>query len=238
VTLRPIDLARDAGISAATVRMYEDEGILPPASRLRSGHRRYTDADLEALHVARLLMPAYGWNWTRDAMCLVHAGDIRGLARALDLAHASLQRQREDLAQTLVMLDALAQTDLAEHRHPFARGSLYIGDVARMVGVPTTTIRFWEDQGLCRPARDRQSGYRTYDPATVRDIRVIVILRDAGYGIEAMRPILRELANRNPEAVRRILLQRQDQIDLTSERRYAAVGRLWRYLERIAEDPA
>jgi DNA-binding transcriptional MerR regulator len=235
VSLRPIDLARAAGISAATIRMYEDEGILPPAIRLPSGHRRYTGADLEALQVARALMTAYGWIWTRDAMRLVHAGDTRSLARALDLAHASLQRQREDLAQTLVMLDALVHTDLADHRRPFARQPLHIGDVATTVGVPTTTIRFWEDQGLCSPSRDRKSGYRTYDPATVRDIRVIVILRDAGYGIEAMRPILHELGNRNPEAVRRILLQRQDQIDRTSQQRYAAVGRLWRYIERLGE---
>jgi DNA-binding transcriptional MerR regulator len=238
MTMRPVDLARAAGISAASVRFYEEEGILPPVPRLRSGHRRYSEDHLNALWVARDLMAAYGWVWARDAMRLVHAGELRALVRALDGAHADLHRQREELAQTLAMLDTLAHTDLADHRRPFARPPLRIGEVARLAGVPATTIRFWEDQGLCMPSRDRQSGYRTYDPATVRDIRVIVILREAGYGIEAMRPILRELANHNPEAARRILLQRQDQIDLASQRRYAAAGRLWRYLERFAEEPA
>lgn len=236
MSMRPIDLARAAKISTATVRMYENEGILPPVPRRRSGHRRYTTAHLEALEVARALMAAYGWVWARDAMRLVHAGEIRDLVRALDFAHAQLHRQRENLAQTLVMIESLTQADLTSAT-PFIRKPVRIGDVGRMVGVPVTTIRFWEEQGLCTPRRDSHSSYRTYDPATVRDIRVIVILREAGYGIEAMRPILLELGNRNPVAARQILLQRQDQIDLTSQRCYAAASRLWRYIEHTAEEP-
>lgn len=234
--MRPIDLARAAKISAATVRMYEHEGILPTVPRRPSGHRCYTTAHLEALEVARALMAAYGWVWARDAMRLVHAGKIRDLVRILDFAHAQLHWQREDLAQTLVMIESLTQADLTSVT-PFIRKPVRIGDVGRMVGVPVTTIRFWEEQGLCTPRRDPHNSYRTYDPVTVRDIRVIVILREAGYGIEAMRLILQEISNHPPVAVRQILLQRQDQIDLTSERRYAAVGRLWRYIERTVREP-
>ena len=39
--LRPVDLAREAGISAQLVRNYEAEGILPAAHRSASGYRQY-----------------------------------------------------------------------------------------------------------------------------------------------------------------------------------------------------
>jgi hypothetical protein len=51
-TLRPIDLAREHGLSAQAVRNYEDAGILPTAERSASGYRRYTP-----LHVS--LPPEY-----------------------------------------------------------------------------------------------------------------------------------------------------------------------------------
>jgi hypothetical protein len=37
--LRPVDLAREHGLSAQAVRNYEEEGILPKAGRTRHGYR-------------------------------------------------------------------------------------------------------------------------------------------------------------------------------------------------------
>jgi DNA-binding transcriptional MerR regulator len=41
--LRPVDLAREHGLSAQAIRNYDDAGILPPAERNPTGYRRYTD---------------------------------------------------------------------------------------------------------------------------------------------------------------------------------------------------
>ena len=40
-SLRPIDLARSTGISVQQVHNYEAWGLLPPASRSKSGYRLY-----------------------------------------------------------------------------------------------------------------------------------------------------------------------------------------------------
>ncbi|WP_037676124.1 MerR family DNA-binding transcriptional regulator, partial [Streptomyces afghaniensis] len=37
--LRPVDLARLAGVSTQQIRNYEDAGVLPPAARTESGYR-------------------------------------------------------------------------------------------------------------------------------------------------------------------------------------------------------
>lgn len=47
--LTPTQAAEVLGVSAATVRRWEEKGILLPSRRLpRSGHRRYARADVDA----------------------------------------------------------------------------------------------------------------------------------------------------------------------------------------------
>ncbi|HYH33363.1 MAG TPA: MerR family DNA-binding transcriptional regulator, partial [Pseudonocardia sp.] len=60
ITLRPVDLAREAGISAQQVRNYEAAGILPPAPRTASGYRRYAMEHVDALRTYRALVPGFG----------------------------------------------------------------------------------------------------------------------------------------------------------------------------------
>ena len=47
------ELARAAGVKVDTVRFYEKQGIIPPATRLESGYRVYTKGDLERLRFIR-----------------------------------------------------------------------------------------------------------------------------------------------------------------------------------------
>lgn len=44
--VRVSDLARAVGITPATVRFYESQGVLPAASRAANGYREYTEDDL------------------------------------------------------------------------------------------------------------------------------------------------------------------------------------------------
>jgi DNA-binding transcriptional MerR regulator len=49
------EAAEEAGISTYTMRYYENEGLLPPAERAASGHRRYGTADIAwAVFITRL----------------------------------------------------------------------------------------------------------------------------------------------------------------------------------------
>ena len=47
--MRPVDLAREHGLSAQAIRNYEDAGALPPAGRSPSGYRRYTALHAQAV---------------------------------------------------------------------------------------------------------------------------------------------------------------------------------------------
>lgn len=54
-----------------------------------------------------------------------------------------------------------------------------IGEVASLFRLKTSTLRFWEDQGLLRPS-GRRSGRRVYDRDDLRRIALITIWRDTG----------------------------------------------------------
>ncbi|MFC6936462.1 MerR family transcriptional regulator [Actinomadura yumaensis] len=58
-----------------------------------------------------------------------------------------------------------------------------IGEVARYAGVTPRALRYYEQQGLVRAARDR-NGYRVYDPETVHLVRNVARLLRAGLSSE------------------------------------------------------
>jgi DNA-binding transcriptional MerR regulator len=66
---------------------------------------------------------------------------------------------------------------------------MLIGELSRRSGVSVRMLRYYESQGLLRPAR-RASGYRLYDDAELLAVRRIRTLNAAGLKLETIRNIL------------------------------------------------
>jgi MerR family transcriptional regulator, repressor of the yfmOP operon len=66
-----------------------------------------------------------------------------------------------------------------------------IGEVARLVGVTTRTIRYYEELGLLGTASDRAKGaHRIYDEADVNRLRELIRLRDLlGLSLEELTEV-------------------------------------------------
>ena len=185
--LRPVDLAREHGLSAQAVRNYEEEGILPSAGRTRHGYRVYAPLHARALRAFVALVPAHGHRTAAGVMRAVNAGDVDAALTLLDESHAQLLRDRE----TLTAVDA-ALRDLAssEAGSPSRRGVVFIGQLARELGVGPATLRKWEKAGLIEPRRDPETGYRVYGAADVRDARLAHQLRRGGYLLRQIAPLI------------------------------------------------
>lgn len=228
--LRPVDIAREAGISVQQVRNYVDLGVLPPVSRTETGYRVFTSDHAAAVVATRRLAAGHGWARTRQIMRAVHAGDLDGALAAVDAGHAELDRERADIARVLAAFDELAAADPGA---PAPRGTLRIGEVARLTGVRTSALRVWERHGLLRPSRDRPTGYRVYDAAEVRNARVVALLRRGGYPIPIVRAVLDELRTTgSPQRVRAELAKREKELSTRSRRRLAGTAALHAYLEQ------
>jgi DNA-binding transcriptional MerR regulator len=67
---------------------------------------------------------------------------------------------------------------------------LGIGEVARLTGTTSRTLRHYQDVGLLVPSRTGTNGYRYYDAAALRRLQRILLLRDLGLGIPAIAAAL------------------------------------------------
>ncbi|MBI2311447.1 MAG: heavy metal-responsive transcriptional regulator [Betaproteobacteria bacterium] len=71
-----------------------------------------------------------------------------------------------------------------------------IGKVARLAQVSVDAIRFYEKEGLLRPARKSGAGYRLYNRDAVRRLNFIKHAQDCGLALAEIRGLL-ELRNRD-----------------------------------------
>ncbi|MFJ7176716.1 MerR family transcriptional regulator [Streptomyces massasporeus] len=229
--LRPVDLARSAGVSTQQIRNYEDAGVLPPAARTASGYRVFGETHRGALLAYRTLMRAYGPVTATAIMRTVHEGDVPGALALLDAAHAALHEERVSLRAASDALELLA----AEPPAPLPRpGGLRIGEVAVLLGVRTSALRVWEGAGLLTPGRERATGYRLYEPADVRDARLVHTLRRSHYLFDQIRPVLEGLRREGSSAaLQAAVAARGEALTARTRVMIEGAGALHAYLDRF-----
>lgn len=64
------------------------------------------------------------------------------------------------------------------------------GDLARATGTTVRTIRFYEEQGLLRPAVVSEGGHRRYTEDELEKLRLITDLRELGLPLSEIRRVL------------------------------------------------
>jgi DNA-binding transcriptional MerR regulator len=200
VRLRPIDLAREHGLSTQAIRNYEDAGILPAAYRTPSGYRTYTPLHARALRAFLALLPGHGHQTAAAIMRAVNDGDTAGALRLVDESHVQLLDDRRTLRAVESALRDLdpagAETRPETGTTPTPRTGprdTFIGPLAAQLRLRPATLRTWERAGLVRPRRDPQTGYRLYDEAAVRDARLTHQLRRGGYLLEQIAPLIAQV---------------------------------------------
>ncbi|MCX5205103.1 MerR family DNA-binding transcriptional regulator [Streptomyces sp. NBC_00237] len=190
--LRPVDLAREHGLSTQAVRNYEDEGILPPAERSASGYRRYTPVHTQALRAFLALRPGYGHGVAAEILRSAGRGDTGTLFRLVDRAHADLLHERDTLAEVTAALGTLT-TDPGPTPDSYARTDPTVGMLARQLGLHPASLRKWEAAGILHPRRDPATGHRRYPPEAVRDAYVARQLRRGGFPLDRIRTFTEQL---------------------------------------------
>ena len=183
--LRPVDLAREHGLSAQAVRNYEEEGIVPDAERTPHGYRVYTPLHAQALRTFVALVPAHGHQTAADIMRALNTDDIDTALALLDESHAQLLQDRQTLAAVDTALRDLASS---EPQAPPQSGVTFIGGLARQLGIGPATLRKWEKAGLVEPQRDPITGYRVYTSTDIRDAHLAHQLRRGATFYTRSRP--------------------------------------------------
>ncbi|MEU3169552.1 TioE family transcriptional regulator [Streptosporangium sp. NPDC006930] len=184
--MRPVDLAREHGLSTQAIRNYEEAGILPAAGRSVHGYRTYTPLHAQALRAFLALVRGHGHQRATSIMRAVNRGATEEALRVIDDSHGQLLEDRRTLQAVEAALGDLAPV-------PPEHGDTFIGPLARRLGIRPATLRKWENAGLVKPRRDARTGYRVYSPADVRDVRLVHQLRRGGYLLEQIAPLIAQV---------------------------------------------
>ena len=183
---RPVDLAREHGLSTQAVRNYEAGGILPAAARTAYGYRTYLPLHAEALRAFLALVPGHGHAAAAAIMRAVNRGDTGEALRLVDGSHAQLVEDRRTLEAVAAAVRELEPV-------PAEKRSMFVGALAGRLGIKPATLRKWERAGVVRPCRDPATGYRVFDAADVRDALLAHQLRRGGYPLARIAPVIGQI---------------------------------------------
>lgn len=212
--VRTVDVAQESGYSVQQVRDLERWGVLPPAARSGNGYRSYTAIHVHALRAYRGLASAVGPVEARRLLAELRTGTVTEAAAAVDELHARLARERAEALRAQRALGAI-RGEVAGQDEATGQDDdpMTITQLAEALGVRSSTLRFWEEEGLVRPERVTSLRARRYGPEAIGAARVVVALRAGGYGIPAVREIMRALGDLDGlEDARRVLQVRLDRI--------------------------
>lgn len=80
---------------------------------------------------------------------------------------------------------------LRGHSSSVPADGMRIGEVARLLGTTTKTLRFYESIGLLQPPQRTASAYRRYDAEAVQAATLLIELRRLGLTLNELRQVLR-----------------------------------------------
>jgi MerR family copper efflux transcriptional regulator len=96
--------------------------------------------------------------------------------------------------------------------HMKSSGEWTIGELAERFGVAPHVLRHWESVGLLTPARDH-GGQRRYRTGDLVRVALILIAKDAGFGLRDLRTLLADgRPMDHPEVLRRHVAVLDDRI--------------------------
>ena len=204
--LRTSDIARAVGVHPNTVRLYEEWGFLPPIRRSASGYRLFTEAHLDQMRLARTALhgPWPGRKIKQSALALVRQAASGDLGGALELAYNHLALVQAERAQAEAAVELLERWVAGTAADATAK-PLQIGQTAKLLDVTADMLRSWERDGMIRVPRNPRNGYRLYGAAEIGRLRVLRMLRRAGYSTMAVLRMLRHLDQGRREDLRQVL---------------------------------
>jgi DNA-binding transcriptional MerR regulator len=189
-----------------TVRLYEKIGYLQPAIRSENGYRLFTAEHADQMVLARRGLDGdFAGVPLRDAaktMIMTAAGgDLGG---ALDLANLNLDLSTAELEQARITVSQVEQwvnQDIPEQ--PVK--PLNTTSAARLLDVTVDSLRTWERNDLIRVPRSPDNGYRLYGPPEILRLRIIRMLRTAGYSLMAIYRMLKKLDSGQTRGLAQVL---------------------------------
>ena len=211
--------------------------MIPPAPRQPNGYRRFTTLHVTALRVYRNLAISVGPVAARATMRELRDLPYDEAVARIVALHVGLARSRDETLAALRALDGIVD-ESAHEAAPAPQDSMSITELSAALGVRSSTLRFWEQQGLITPERREGHSARRYRPDAIRDVRIVAALRAGGYRIPAVCAVMASLRTMHDTGdARDALRDRLQKIAARSEALLLAGTDIAELLREAAEAP-
>lgn len=189
-------IAEIAGCHSNTVRLYEQLGYLPPVTRAKNGYRMFTQEHLDQMILARNALDGdfAGKPIRNSAKELIFIAASGNLDAAIQHSYEHLRLVRSEIEQAALAIEMVEEW--ANEKALFSKGPFFhTTETSRLLNVTVDSLRTWERNDLICVPRNSHNNYRFYGPYEISRLRVIRMLRTAGYSIMAILRMLKRLDN-------------------------------------------
>lgn len=193
VRYRISEIARAVGCHPNSVRRYEAWGFIAEVPRnSRNGYRQYGREHLEQMRLAWLALKYPYPGGKQVVIELVRQAAAGKLGDALESAYRYLSQIRAEIAQAAAAVEFVRRWQQGVRLEPLKK-PLNTAQAARQLGLSPDTLRNWERNHLLRVPRNPRNNYRLYGAAEIGRLRVIRMLREAGYSMMAILRMMLQL---------------------------------------------
>ncbi len=199
-------IARLANCHPNTVRLYEKVGFLQPAERSANGYRRFTPEHADQMVLARRALDGdfVGREIRESIKKLVMTAASGDMQSALIEARWHLALASGELNQAIATVEEVEKwVNQSLSQEPVEL--LSISRIARRLNVTIDSLRTWERNDLIRVPRNPVNGYRLYGADELLRLRIIRMLRTAGYSLMAIYRMLKKLDGGQTRGLAKIL---------------------------------
>lgn len=228
--LRPIDIARKLDVGTSALRHYEKWGIVPRALRKPNGYRVYTEEHEAYFQCIRAMYHGFGMATVRKIMPLIQENKFTRALWEVNRVQADLFQRKEQATKALEILKPENMKAFMDKRK---KKWYTIGEVEKEIEVPATTLRHWEKEGLIRPSRDLESGYRLYGREDIRCLLIIRTVQPSVFFLDSVREVMEKVNQHSISEIRKITLDSLAYMDYQIEQQLRGAHYLYKLIELL-----
>ena len=233
--MKGIEIAKKLNISTSALRHYESWGLVPKVERAKNGYRIYTKEHEAYFQCIRALNAGFGMDLVKKVMPLIINRKIYDALWLINKAQVDLYTEKETVQKTVKILDSKELTEFYDRGKFRDKDYFTIGEVANEANVSASSIRHWEKEGLIKPERHKESGFRIYSPYDIRRVFIIRTVQRVVYSLDIVREVLSDIDKNNIVRTKEMALQSLQYIDYALVEQIRGIASLQNLLEAVSK---
>ncbi|MBO1511943.1 MerR family DNA-binding transcriptional regulator [Metabacillus bambusae] len=226
--IRPIDIAKRLKISTSSLRNYEARGLVPPPQRLSTGYRIYTKEHVAYFECIAAMSPGFGMDITTDVLKKIQLKELNSALWILNKAQVNNYEDKVFTEKAMRLIEKSADEQIFE-KH------LTIGEVSEETKVTTTTLRYWESEGLVHSIRNEENNYRLYDMFELIKIMLMKTTQNSVYSHEIiqLKQDIKNLKKHDFQGLKMIVLETHKNLNKRNQQQLFGLHKLYRLCETV-----